>query len=172
MAKATPRATHPGHRLLKGRRVSTLRTALLLQGARLPVLERQRDGAGPRPSPKRPLTFRLPWGASSLYRCTSVFVLGGTACTLDQSGVCLAAQDGRRDKDNRSARALAVVFVKSPLVGASRSFLLGGGGPFRLRGGRRRIRRALVQHNQHGPAVGPRSELVEPIGHCYQCAEK
>ena len=171
MAKATPRATHPGHRLLKGRRVSTLRTACFSKVRVCPSLSVSVTEPVAAES-KRPLTFRLPWGASSLYRCTSVFVLGGTACTLDQSGVCLAAQDGRRDKDNRSARALAVVFVKSPLVGASRSFLLGGGGPFRLRGGRRRIRRALVQHNQHGPAVGPRSELVEPIGHCYQCAEK
>ena len=34
------------------------------------------------------------------------------------------------------------------------------------------LRRALVQHDQHGPMVGPRSELVEEIGRCYQCRDK
>ena len=56
-----------------------------------------------------------------MYNCTSIFVLGGTACTLDQLGMCLAAQDGRRadNSNNKSSlhqRTVAVVFLKSPLV--------------------------------------------------------
>ena len=62
----------------------------------------------------RPLIFRLPWGATSLYNCTSVFVFGDTVCTLDQSGMCLAAQDGRMDRNNRSTSPLSVVFLKKP----------------------------------------------------------
>ena len=63
---------------------------------------------------KRPLTFRLPFEALSLYSWASVFVLGGTACTLDQSGMCLAAQPGKMDRNNRSASPVVVVFLKNP----------------------------------------------------------
>ena len=39
---------------------------------------------------------------------------GGTACPLDQSGMCLAAQPGRRDRNSESISPVAVVFLESP----------------------------------------------------------
>ena len=113
MVSVTPRATHPGHRFQNGRRVSTLPTADFSKVRVWPSLSFSVMESVVAES-KRPLIFRLPWGATSLYNCTSVFVFGDTVCTLDQSGMCLAAQPGKMDRNNRSATTLAVVFLKSP----------------------------------------------------------
>ena len=115
IAKATPKAIHPGFRFKNGRRVSTLRTddfgsLRVCPSSRVSVTESAVAES------KRPLTFRLPWGAPSSYNCTSVFVWRGTACTLDQSGMCLAAQDVRMGRKKRSTSPVAVVFLESPPV--------------------------------------------------------
>ena len=45
---------------------------------------------------------------------TSVLVLGFTACTVDQSGMCLAVQPGTLAKSNRGTSPAAVVFLSPP----------------------------------------------------------
>ena len=117
--KGVPKATQPGHRFANGRRVSTLRTADFSKVRVCPSLSFSVMESASAES-KRPLIFRLPWGASSLYSCTSIFVLGGTACTLDQLGMCLAAQAGRMDRSSRSASPVAVCLKRLLLFLLSR----------------------------------------------------
>ena len=69
---------------------------------------------------KNPLILRPPEGASFLSSWTRVITPGDSACTLDQSGMCFAAQDGRRDRSNRSASAVAVCLKRLLLFMLSR----------------------------------------------------
>ena len=60
MVSVTPRAIHPGHRLLNGRRVSTLRTSDFSKVRVCPSLSFSVMESAAAES-KRPLIFRLPW---------------------------------------------------------------------------------------------------------------
>ena len=60
---------------------------------------------------RRPLILRAPLGVLSLYNCTSVLVSRLTACTLDQSGMCLATQPGKATSSSKGTSPAAVAFL-------------------------------------------------------------
>ena len=105
-----PIAVHPSDRLANGRRVRTLRTALLWRVRLCPsssvsVME---PGVA---EWKLPRTPRCSGGASSLYSCTRVGVGLATACTLDQSDMCLAVQAGKTMTSSAITTILIIVLV-------------------------------------------------------------
>ena len=117
-ATAAP-ITNPVYRFLNGTRTRTVRTTRFSIVRVRPSANRSTMDVSVAEL-KNPLILRAPEGASFLSSWTRVITPGDSACTLDQSGMCFAAQGGRRNSNNRSASPVAVCLKRLLLFLLSR----------------------------------------------------